>query len=79
MLAGNAGYMATYDGSSYRVVWAMSPYAFDNDNYAYSTSLFARSHTYYDGGAVRPMVSLKPGTTYRTGGEGTPAKPYIIE
>ena len=68
-----------YNGStSYR---SLSPYTFYND--------YALEFRVYNGGingfsvstttGLRPVVSLKPGTEFADGGEGTTAKSYVVK
>ena len=61
--------------------WLLSPFYYKGDAYAWHVysigSLFYRvvNAWYY----VRPVVSLKPGTTFVEGGEGTSINPYVVK
>ena len=68
-----------YTGNHY---WSLSPYLFGNND--------SREFVVYNDGklstvsvnsskGVRPVVSLKPGTEFESGGEGTTLKPYVVK
>ena len=68
-----------YTGDYY---WAMSP-SFASSSYDFGTGMDGSG---YVGGnsmdyssGVRPVVSLKPGTEFVTGGAGTPTNPYVVK
>ena len=69
-----------YTGGHY---WTMSPYYF-HVSYHYSRVWIVHSAGYlssnlvYDGGGVRPAVSLKSTATIEQGGDGTVNNPYVI-
>ncbi len=68
-----------YTGNYY---WYLSPTYFDG-SYAYEflvTSSGTLSHNYVGGsGGLRPVVSLKLGTEFETGGDGTGTNPYVVK
>jgi hypothetical protein len=86
VMAGASGNSSTtnttyylYTGDQY---WSLSPYLFSN--------VVARefivngngglNNTYVNlSRGVRPVVSLKPGTEFESGGDGTPTNPYIVK
>ena len=68
-----------YTGNDY---WTMSPKYFSY----YDSITFCMSSYGVPGGSlvntsygVRPVVSLKLGTEFETGGDGTPTNPYVVK
>ncbi len=82
-LGGNGNQMPTGNylitGSVY---WSLSPSYF-GFNYAYEMGVnnFGTLGGYYVGNTfgLRPSVSLKLGTEFESGGEGTALKPYVVK
>ena len=82
-----AGTASSTNNSSYYLYngstnyWSLSP---DGFNY-YLANGFRVSNGYINYGIVnnayglRPAVSLKPGTEFESGGEGTTTKPYVVK
>ena len=62
--------------------WSGSPNCFSFDNayefYVYNTGNLNNQGVYPARG-VRPTVSLKPGTKFSSGGDGTSTNPYVVE
>ena len=87
ILAGAAGNSYTsniiyylYNGSTN--YWSLSPSRFHTDNYAYEFYVnygYVSYNVVYNSYGLRPVVSLKPGTEFVDGGEGTTAKPYVVK
>ena len=87
ILAGAAGNSSTsnssyylYNGSYY---WSLSPSYFGNrgaarEFYVYSSGYLSNTIANLNHG-LRPVVSLKPGTEFVDGGEGTTANPYVVK
>lgn len=74
-MAGKPGYMYLYYYNNR--LFTMTPY---NYYYFYTYSSYTDYDSIYSyNGSLRPVVSLKPGTAYKEGGQGTAAKPYVIE
>ena len=77
-LTGN--YTANKTGSWY---WPSAPYYFDNGN-AYERRVtatgywYSNDHLNYTGG-TRPAVSLRPGTKFISGGDGSAGNPYEVD
>ena len=78
-LTGN--YTANKTGAIY---WASAPYSFDYYDIAYE------GRVYSDGGfqysfsvnetvGARPSISLKPNTTFKSGGDGSASNPFEVE
>lgn len=68
-----------YTGSAW---WAISPAHYNGtDSYGYDIDSNGNINSPYSGGniGVRPAVSLKAGTKFVYGGDGTPTNPYVIE
>ena len=64
-------------------VWSMSPYDFGYNNssvllYSIDTNFYHNSVNYLFAG-LRPSVSLKHGTEFLAGGDGTPLNPYVVK
>ena len=74
--ASNSSYYL-YTGNYY---WSLSPSSFDSD-YAFGFLVYYYLRSYYvvTSYGLRPVVSLKPGTEFERGGEGTAAKPYVVK
>ena len=86
IMAGSAGNSSTnnssyylYNGNDY---WSLSPSNFSyysaygfNVNYGSITGSSGVNTSY----GLRPSVSLKPGTEFLDGGEGTKSKPYMVK
>ena len=90
IMAGASGNSATSNQTYYLhngQSWSMSPNYFDcyynygsakvfvNDNYFG----YLNGQAVYEGTGVRPVVSLKSGTEFVTGGDGTPTNPYVVK
>ena len=63
--------------------WASAPYYFDyiyaNESHVDSLG-YQHNHRYVtDSLGVRPSISLKPGTTFKTGGDGSASNPFEVE
>ncbi len=86
ILAGASGNGGTTNNTYYlytgNYYWSLSPYGFDNDR---AIGFDVRSYGYLSGDGVRysyglrPVVSLKLGTEFEDGGEGTTLKPYVVK
>ena len=60
--------------------WTMSPDRFDGSNsYIFYVESSLRNAGAYNSAGVRPAVSLKPGTKFMIGGDGTANNPYIVK
>ena len=86
IMAGSAGNSTTnnssyylYNGSNYD--WSLSPSSFDYSGAVGFTVYYGYiSGNYVDySSGLRPSVSLKPGTEFLDGGEGTKTKPYMVK
>ena len=69
-----------YTGGNY---WSLSPSSFVSNSSAYgfrvnSTGVLGVPIVNVAIG-LRPVVSLKPGTEFESGGDGTPTKPYVVK
>ena len=76
--SGNSTYYL-YTGQNW---WSGSPYSFitfDARGFAVRSSGFLYSDSVFNAFGVRPAVSLKPGTKFASGGDGTPTNPYVVE
>ena len=65
------------------IYWASAPLYFDNDGARgrdVGTAGFWLG-SYYVGNAngVRPSISLRPGTTFKSGGDGSVGNPYEVD
>ena len=63
--------------------WASTPSYFSS-NYAYECYVNTSGNWHntdgvINGGGVRPSISLRPGTTFKTGGDGSASNPYEVE
>jgi len=69
-----------YTGNYY---WSLSPGTFDSYNRAYGFyvggSGYVGSYDVNYSNGLRPVVSLKLGTEFEDGGEGTTLKPYVVK
>ncbi len=70
-----------YTGNYY---WSLSPYKFIGSRHASEFSVYSDgslSNSYVNGtsGGLRPVVSLKLGTEFEDGGEGTILNPYVVK
>ena len=69
-----------YTGQSW---WSGSPRYFGGDAaggfFVSNTGHLYRVDVYIAYYGVRPAVSLKPGTKFASGGDGTPTNPYVVE
>ena len=76
----NNNYYYLYTGGNY---WSLSPSHFNSVNAGEFTLSTAGSISSYgsvvNAGGLRPVVSLKPGTEFESGGDGTPTNPYIVK
>ena len=63
--------------------WTMSPYNFNNVDahgfYINKLGIFEFSDGVNYPRGVRPVVSLKLGTEFESGGDGTPTNPYVVK
>ena len=85
VLAGAAGnsYAANttyylYTGNYY---WSLSP---STSSYYYANGFYLDANGFigngvYSAAGLRPVVSLKLGTEFEDGGEGTTLKPYVVK
>ncbi len=68
-----------YSGDSY---WSMSPYGFLT-GYAYDFWVSASGQkggkNVLNTGGLRPVISLKSGTEFESGGDGTGLNPYVVK
>ena len=86
ILAGAAGNSTTSNTSYYlytgNYYWSLSPYYFYSDS-AYGFNVDGYGYLYYNyvyrAYGLRPVVSLKLGTEFEDGGEGTILKPYVVK
>lgn len=86
IVAGTAGNSSTANNTYYlytgNYFWSLSSryygngvaFGFSVDKYGY----FASDKMTYPGG-LRPVVSLKLGTEFEDGGDGTPTNPYVVK
>ena len=61
--------------------WSLSPSSFSTYSSVEEVSSrgrLASDNVSYSSG-LRPAVSLKPGTEFVEGGDGTPTKPYVVK
>ena len=88
ILAGASGNSSTnnikyylYNGTSR--YWSLSPGSFSYYFNQSNASVYNVTDGYINGNAgtygLRPVVSLKPGTEFVDGGEGTTTKPYVVK
>ena len=86
VMAGAAGNSGTLNQTYYlytgNYYWSLSPNYFTNI-YAYefdvvSDGYLVSTNARYSSG-VRPVVSLKRGTEFESGGNGTPTNPYVVK
>ncbi len=86
VLAGASGNGYTSNTSYYLYIsnnfWSMSPYNFSADN-SFEFSVHSNGNiinrNVYGVDGVRPVISLKSGTDFVEGGEGTTTKPYVVK
>ena len=86
ILAGAAGNSSTSNTSYYlytgNYYWSLSPSNFDY-YYAVEFNLNAfggiSNYSVSNTGGLRPVVSLKLGTEFEDGGDGTPTNPYVVK
>ena len=87
ILAGAAGNSYTnntayylYTGNYY---WSLSPYSFFYNYLAFEFYVYINGYLSYDyvsnANGLRPVVSLKLGTEFEDGGDGTTLKPYVVK
>ncbi len=69
-----------YTGEHY---WSLSPYYFNYNGFAsgfYIKSMGTLNNTVANNAiGLRPVVSLKSGTSMEDGGDGTPTNPYVVK
>ena len=77
-LIGN--YTANKTGTYY---WASAPYCFYDSGahvrHVHKTGYWYFFNTVDNTDGVRPSISLKPGTTFKTGGDGSASNPFEVE
>jgi len=77
----NSSYYLNKNASSY-LWWSASPFRFNGD-LAYEWYVYSSGHLYTNyvnyAGGFRPAVSLVSTVTMATGGEGTQAKPFVVQ
>ena len=81
-IGGNNSQSSSFYLNTRDYYWTMSPYYFSD----YSASahyvngeLLSVSNISDSDYGVRPVVSLKLGTEFDTGGDGTPTNPYVVK
>jgi hypothetical protein len=87
VMAGASGSSNSYNKTYYLYTenncWSLSPYSFVRNGNAreFRVSSTGLLDTRDVSGAIglRPVVSLKPGTEFESGGDGTPTNPYIVK
>ena len=87
IMAGAAGNAKTTNSSYYLYngsnssYWSLSPSTFNyvNARELYVSNGYVTPSSVYDTYGLRPSVSLKPGTDFVEGGEGTTTKPYVVK
>ena len=77
-IANNTFYL--YTG---QITWSMSPFTYNGSGAPYMFSIAGTgelwyTQTSYNAPIVRPAISLKPGTTFMEGGDGTSTNPYVV-
>ena len=89
ILAGLRGSAAANDKNDFYLrmgdnFWSLSPSDFSQNSASELApnpfgSPISTSTKYVNGSGIRPVVSLKLGTEFETGGDGTPTNPYVVK
>ena len=70
-----------YFGQSSDKDWTMTPNYFSlYDSFGFAMGSLGISDRFTNGlDYIRPVISLKVGTIYEKGGDGTPTAPYVVK
>ena len=86
VMAGASGSSSTSNNTYYlytgNYYWSLSPNYFNSylaNEFSVSNKGLLSNNLVSNSRGVRPVVSLKPGTGFESGGDGTPTNPYVVK